>query len=161
MRAQAGGGALHAIPPAVLDNIDEQVDMALRGQFGSLPWPGLLRKLGRGTRLPRSSKNARQHSPWFLTQRTGDRRAPRWAVGRAVNEERLSVESPDRANRSRGERSLDTGSARLCDLDAGTGVHFFLKRWTSASKIWSARRLRTETTDNSRRVAHGDVGTSC
>jgi ribulose-5-phosphate 4-epimerase/fuculose-1-phosphate aldolase len=47
VRAQAGGGLLHAIPPAVLENIDEQVDMALRGQFGSLPWPGLLRKLDR------------------------------------------------------------------------------------------------------------------
>ena len=31
----------------VLDHIDEQVDMATRGQFGSLAWPGLLRKLDR------------------------------------------------------------------------------------------------------------------
>ncbi len=38
VRAQAGGGPLHAIPPTVPDNIDEQVDMALRGQMGSRPW---------------------------------------------------------------------------------------------------------------------------
>ena len=37
VRAQAGGGPLHAIPPTVPDNIDEQVDMALRGQMGSRP----------------------------------------------------------------------------------------------------------------------------
>ena len=38
VRVQAGGGPLHAIPPTVPDNIDEQVDMALRGQMGSRPW---------------------------------------------------------------------------------------------------------------------------
>jgi hypothetical protein len=99
VRAQAGGGALHAIPPAVLDNIDEQVDMALRGQFGSLPWPGLLRKLGRGTRLPRLVPKTpgnilRGFSPDELE--TGVLLAG--PSGRAVNEERLSAESPDRAN---------------------------------------------------------------
>jgi len=47
VRAQAGGGPLHAVPRTVLDNIDEQVEMATRGQFGTLAWPGLLRKLDR------------------------------------------------------------------------------------------------------------------
>ena len=47
VRAQAGGGPLHAVPRTVLDNIDEQIDMGTRGQFGSLAWPGLLRKLDR------------------------------------------------------------------------------------------------------------------
>ena len=47
VRAQAGGGPLHAVPRTVLDTIDEQVEMATRGQFGTLAWPGLLRKLDR------------------------------------------------------------------------------------------------------------------
>jgi len=47
VRARAGGGPLHMVPRTVLDNIDEQVEMATRGQFGSLAWPGLLRKLDR------------------------------------------------------------------------------------------------------------------
>jgi len=46
VRARAGGGPLHMVPRTVLDNIDEQVEMATRGQFGSLAWPGLLRISG-------------------------------------------------------------------------------------------------------------------
>ena len=47
VRAQAGGGELHTVPRKVLDNIDEQMELATRGQFGLLAWPGLLRKLDR------------------------------------------------------------------------------------------------------------------
>ncbi|MGQ0503618.1 MAG: class II aldolase/adducin family protein [Panacagrimonas sp.] len=47
VRAQAGGGALHPVPQAVLDTIQEQIDMATQGKFGLLAWPALLRKLDR------------------------------------------------------------------------------------------------------------------
>lgn len=47
VRAQAGGGAMHAVPQKVLDTIDEQVEMVTYGKFGLLAWPGLLRKLDR------------------------------------------------------------------------------------------------------------------
>lgn len=47
VRALGGGGELHAVPQAVLDNIDEQVAMVTHGKFGLLAWPGLLRKLDR------------------------------------------------------------------------------------------------------------------
>ncbi|MGQ0619417.1 MAG: class II aldolase/adducin family protein [Panacagrimonas sp.] len=47
VRAQASGGEMHSVPRSVLDNIDEQIEMVTRGQFGLLAWPGLLRKLDR------------------------------------------------------------------------------------------------------------------
>lgn len=47
VRALGGGGELHPVPQKVLDNIDEQVRVVTLGQFGSLAWPGLLRKLDR------------------------------------------------------------------------------------------------------------------
>jgi ribulose-5-phosphate 4-epimerase/fuculose-1-phosphate aldolase len=47
VRATGNGGELHAVPQRVLDTIDEQIEMVTRGQFGSLAWPGLLRKLDR------------------------------------------------------------------------------------------------------------------
>lgn len=47
VRAQAGGGELHKVGQGILDNIDEQMEMVTRGQFGLLAWPGLLRKLDR------------------------------------------------------------------------------------------------------------------
>ena len=47
VRALDGQRALHAVPQGVLDNIGEQMTAVTRGQFGSLAWPGLLRKLDR------------------------------------------------------------------------------------------------------------------
>lgn len=47
VRAQAGGGEMHPVPQSVLDNIDQQMELVTRGQFGLLAWPGLLRKLDR------------------------------------------------------------------------------------------------------------------
>jgi ribulose-5-phosphate 4-epimerase/fuculose-1-phosphate aldolase len=47
VRAQSGGGELGGVPQKVLDTIDDQIEMATRGQFGSLAWPGLLRRLDR------------------------------------------------------------------------------------------------------------------
>lgn len=47
VRALDGQRALHLVPQGVLDNIGEQMTAVTRGQFGSLAWPGLLRKLDR------------------------------------------------------------------------------------------------------------------
>jgi ribulose-5-phosphate 4-epimerase/fuculose-1-phosphate aldolase len=47
IRAQAGGGALRAIPPAIIATAREQARQVTRGAGNSLAWPGLLRKLDR------------------------------------------------------------------------------------------------------------------
>jgi ribulose-5-phosphate 4-epimerase/fuculose-1-phosphate aldolase len=50
LRAQAGGGELVSIDPAVIASAGEQSRAATRGQGSQLVWPGLLRRLDR--RLP-------------------------------------------------------------------------------------------------------------
>ncbi len=45
--AQAGGGELIRIPPAILAGIRAQSDKVMRGSGASLAWPGLLRRLAR------------------------------------------------------------------------------------------------------------------
>ena len=50
VRAQAGGGPLVGIGPAIIDTAAAQAKQATRGQGAGLVWPGLLRRLDR--RLP-------------------------------------------------------------------------------------------------------------
>lgn len=50
VRAQAGGGELIKIDPAIIATAHEQARQATKGQGGALSWPGLLRRLDR--RLP-------------------------------------------------------------------------------------------------------------
>ncbi len=45
--AQAGGGELIPIHPAILDGMKAQVEAVLKGFGGELAWPALLRKLDR------------------------------------------------------------------------------------------------------------------
>ena len=47
VRAQAGGGALHSIPPDIIATAQEQARQVTRGAGNSLAWPALLRKLDR------------------------------------------------------------------------------------------------------------------
>ena len=47
VRAQAGGGALHAIPPGIIATAQDQARQVTRGAGNSLAWPALLRKLDR------------------------------------------------------------------------------------------------------------------
>lgn len=47
IRAQAGGGALRAIPPEIIATAQQQARQVTRGAGNSLAWPGLLRKLDR------------------------------------------------------------------------------------------------------------------
>lgn len=47
VRAQAGGGELHAIPPDIIATAQEQARAVTRGAGNGLAWPGLLRKLDR------------------------------------------------------------------------------------------------------------------
>lgn len=50
IRAQAGGGELIQVAPAIIATAQEQARQVTKGQGGSLSWPGLLRRLDR--RLP-------------------------------------------------------------------------------------------------------------
>jgi ribulose-5-phosphate 4-epimerase/fuculose-1-phosphate aldolase len=45
--AQAGGGALTSVSPAIVDGVRENVRMVTKGLGSQLVWPGLLRKLDR------------------------------------------------------------------------------------------------------------------
>jgi ribulose-5-phosphate 4-epimerase/fuculose-1-phosphate aldolase len=47
VRAQAGGGALNRIGPAIVDGAEEQWQRVTHGAGGGLAWPALLRKLDR------------------------------------------------------------------------------------------------------------------
>ncbi len=47
VRAQAGGGALLAIPQPLVDGIKAQAAAVTKGLGGALAWPGLLRRLSR------------------------------------------------------------------------------------------------------------------
>ncbi len=47
VRAQAGGGELHAVPPDIIATAQEQARQVTRGAGNSLAWPALLRKLDR------------------------------------------------------------------------------------------------------------------
>lgn len=47
VRAQAGGGELVHVQPAILAGVKQMVQLVLRGMGSELAWPGLLRKLDR------------------------------------------------------------------------------------------------------------------
>ena len=47
VRAQAGGGALNRIGPAIVEGAEEQWQRVTHGAGGGLAWPALLRKLDR------------------------------------------------------------------------------------------------------------------
>jgi hypothetical protein len=47
VRAQAGGGALVVVDPAIVGTAQQQAAQATRGLGAKLTWPGLLRRLDR------------------------------------------------------------------------------------------------------------------
>jgi hypothetical protein len=47
VRAQAGGGELVRVDPAIVAGVRAMVELVLRGMGSTLAWPGLLRRLDR------------------------------------------------------------------------------------------------------------------
>ncbi len=47
LMAQAAGGELIHVPQPIVEGIQAQTEMVLKGLGGQLAWPGLLRKLDR------------------------------------------------------------------------------------------------------------------
>jgi hypothetical protein len=45
--AQSSGGDLVLVPQPIVDGIEAQAEVVLKGLGGQLAWPGLLRKLDR------------------------------------------------------------------------------------------------------------------
>jgi ribulose-5-phosphate 4-epimerase/fuculose-1-phosphate aldolase len=45
--AQAGGGELISVHPAILAGVEANIELVLRGMGGNIAWPALLRRLDR------------------------------------------------------------------------------------------------------------------